>query len=39
MTELGEALRKPVLMTAENAPDTVIFRYHPQAKEVSYQPA
>jgi hypothetical protein len=39
MVELGEALRKPVLMTAENAPDAVIFRFDPEAKQVTYEPA
>ena len=39
MAELGEALRKPVLMTAENAPDAVIFRYDPATEQIAYEPA
>jgi hypothetical protein len=39
MAELGDALRKPVLMTAENAPDAVIFRYDPAAEQFTYEPA
>ena len=39
MAELGEALRKPVLMTAENAPDAVIFRYDPATEQITYEPA
>jgi hypothetical protein len=39
MAALGEALRKPVLMTAENAPDAVIFRYDPAAEQFTYESA
>jgi hypothetical protein len=38
MAELGEALRKPVLMTAENAPDAVMFRYDPATEQITYEP-
>lgn len=38
MAELGEALRKPVLMTVENAPDAVTFRYDPATEQITYEP-
>jgi hypothetical protein len=37
MAEIGAALRKPVLMTAENAPDAVIFRYDSSAETITYE--
>lgn len=36
MSQLGRALGKEVLMTAENAPAAVIFRYDPSADKVTY---
>jgi hypothetical protein len=38
MSGLGRSVRKEVLMTAENVPTAVIFRYDPLTDKVSYVP-
>jgi hypothetical protein len=38
MAELGQAMKKEVLMTAENVSDAVIFRYDPATGQISYLP-